>query len=376
MENYACPENSIQGLSFDSESERARSFAFALDELVKETEREMGPHDVDHVRNLKAISNLLEITGRGLILFSFEPFSFGVGVFTLAAHKSLELMEIGHTVLHGAYDKLTSKHDFQSKTFRWKAPIDEESWRRAHNILHHRYTNIAGKDPDLDFGFLRLSARIPHRVFHRLQPWSNLATWSIFGLAIGLHVSGMIAVYWPSSTTERDNPRTPTRLIEAHSRFLRKTIPYYAREFLFYPVLAGPFFGKVWFGNLLSEWIRDLYAASIIYCGHVGAEDSDIDTRFHSRAEYYVEQVRRAQNLRVHPLLSVLAGGLDHQVEHHLFPHLPPHRLRALAPRVKRACAAHDIPYRSDTFPRRITQVWRTLAALRSNKNMPAQKIQ
>ncbi|HET6335808.1 MAG TPA: hypothetical protein VFG30_21430, partial [Polyangiales bacterium] len=80
-------------------------------------------------------------------------------VASLSVHKLLMFMEVGHTVLHGAYDKLPGAEKYRSAGFHWKAPVDEKSWCTAHNVRHHQYTNVAGRDPDLDFGVLRLSDR-------------------------------------------------------------------------------------------------------------------------------------------------------------------------------------------------------------------------
>ena len=97
--------------------------------------------------------------GRLLILLSPEPVTFLLGVGALWVHKQLQSTEIGHTALHGAYDRLPGGEAFASKKWRWDTPIDEESWRLAHNVRHHGNTNVAGKDPDTDFGPVRLTSR-------------------------------------------------------------------------------------------------------------------------------------------------------------------------------------------------------------------------
>jgi len=69
----------------------------------------------------------MEVVGRTLIHVSVDPFTFAVGVGTLWLHKQLEVAEIGHTALHGTFDKLPGAERFHSKTFRWRFPVDEES---------------------------------------------------------------------------------------------------------------------------------------------------------------------------------------------------------------------------------------------------------
>ena len=129
----------------------------------------VGAEDVAYVRRLNRFSRCMEVVGRLLILLSPEPVTFVLGVGALWVHKQLQSTEIGHTALHGAYDRLPGGEAFASKKFRWDTPIDEESWRHAHNVRHHGNTNVAGKDPDIDFGPVRLTTQTEHAPGHRWQ---------------------------------------------------------------------------------------------------------------------------------------------------------------------------------------------------------------
>lgn len=348
------------------EEARLRDFAKHLDALRKEVEAKLGPEDVAYIQGVRKVSQILEIAGRALIHVSLEPVSFGIGVSALWAHKTLELMEIGHSVLHGCYDRLTDDPCLRSETFYWKAPIDEASWRRGHNIKHHQYTNIEGRDPDLDFGGLRLGERVPHKLVHLLQPVSNVVTWMGFATAINMHVTGMLDVYLGRGAPPQLEDTSPAGIRKAHLAALRKLLPHYAREFVFYPLLAGPFFWKVLLGNALAEVGRDLYAGAIIYCGHVGAREYPKDAHARGRGPWYAMQVEAANDVQVPLLLSILCGGLDLQIEHHLFPRLPPNRLREIAPRVRAICEAHGVTYKADSWPRSLAKVLRKLRELGS----------
>ncbi len=138
--------------SDDSRDERIAHFRDELDALKRRTLLRIGADDVAYVRRLDCFSRTMEITGRALIHMSFEPGGFLLGVLALAVHKQLQTAEIGHSALHGAWDKLAGAERFTSRTFRWDTPIDEASWRHAHNVRHHRMTNIAASDPDVRFG--------------------------------------------------------------------------------------------------------------------------------------------------------------------------------------------------------------------------------
>ena len=112
-----------------SEDERFRRFGEELDALKQRVIDRVGAEDVTYVRRLNRFSRGMEVAGRLLILFSPEPVTFLLGVGALWIHKQLQATEIGHTALHGAYDRLPGGEAFASKKFRWDTPIDEESWR-------------------------------------------------------------------------------------------------------------------------------------------------------------------------------------------------------------------------------------------------------
>ena len=116
---------------------------------------------------------------------------------------------------------------------------------------------------------------------------------------------------------------------------------------------------------MLSELGRDLFAAAIIYCGHVGADDFPAGTEPPTRADWYALQARAARDVEVPEWVSILCGGLDLQIEHHLFPRLPPNRLRQIAPRVREICAEHGVKYQSDSWPRTLRSVVSELYRLR-----------
>lgn len=346
--------------------QQVEAFGRALDELRAEIEAELGAKDLEHISRLRRLSRRLEIVGRGLLHFSIEPIGFGAGALSLGIHKSLELMEIGHTVLHGAYDSLSADEELHAVKFSWKSPIDETSWRSSHNVRHHQYTGVVGRDPDIDFGPLRLSPRLPYRLSHRLQPVTNVLTWFTFATTINIHSTGMVDIYVRGLSSKPNvlHDRKPETLRAAKRRFLSKLVRYYGMEFVFYPLLAGPFWWKVALGNLLSDVGRDLCAGAIIYCGHVGTTDYPEGAEASSRGHWYAMQVESARDVELPTLLSILCGGLDKQIEHHLFPRLPPNRLREIAPRVKELCQQHGVHHRSASWPETLLDVFRELRSM------------
>lgn len=353
----------------ETREERLRRFGQAIDVIRERAEALVGPDDLARVRKLDRLSRTLEAIGRVLIHLSFEPLAFSVGVVALWLHKQLQATEIGHTALHGAYDALAGAGRFHSTRFRWDLPIDEESWRAGHNIRHHQYTNIAGRDPDIHFGHVRLTEHTPWSRRNRGQlALTLLLLFPNFGLFMGGHFSGLIDVYFGNGRGGFDfiGARNKKTIVEAHKKALRKYIPYYAYNYVLFPSLAGPFWWKVLLGNWLAETMRDVYSAATIYCGHVGDETATYPegTRAHGRGSWYAMQVEATNNFEVPHLLSILCGGLDRQIEHHLFPRLPPERLRQVAPAVRDTCAKFGVRYRSASWRRTLARALRRVDAL------------
>jgi linoleoyl-CoA desaturase len=351
-------------------TERLRRFGEAIDAIRERVEAKVGPEDVAYIRRINRFSRAMEIVGRVLIHVSVEPIAFSAGVIALWVHKQLQATEVGHTALHGAYDKLEGADRFRSATFSWDVPIDEESWRHGHNVKHHQYTNVAGRDPDIHFGPARLTEHTPWRPFHR---WQELFMVGVlapnFGFLMNWHFTGLNDVYLGNGRPEefdvlRDRSRASIK--EAHRKALRKYVPYYLKNYVFFPLLAGPMFWKVLLGNWLAETLRDVYSAATIYCGHVGEDVAayDAGTRAHGRGEWYAMQVEATNDFEVSLPVSILCGGLDLQIEHHLFPRLPPNRLREIAPEVRAACEAHGIRYRTDTWGRTLKKALDHVRAL------------
>jgi NADPH-dependent stearoyl-CoA 9-desaturase len=98
----------------------------------------------------------------------------------------------------------------------------------------------------------------------------------------------------------------------------------------------------------------------------VGSTDYPRGTEAKGRAQWYAMQVEGSRDVEVPLPISILTGGLDRQIEHHLFPRMPPNRLREIAPRVKAICEEHGVHYRTDSWPKTLKSVLVELRRLAS----------
>lgn len=353
-------------------AEQLKKFSEELGAIHDRIREEIGKEDVSYIQSVRRVSRLMEVVGRSAIHFSFDPITFSGGVVALWLHKQLETTEIGHTVLHGAFDNITDLKSFHSKTFRWDMPIDEQSWRYGHNRRHHAFTNINGKDPDTHFGIIRLNPKIPHHWIHYTQlPVGLFLIVPNFAFSMNAHFTGLLDVYDIFSKKSRRKydflqSLNFEEITKAHYRAFRKYIPYYTKNYVFYPALAGPFFGKVLLGNWLAELFRDIYSAATIFCGHVGPDTKSYSENVtpKSHGDWYVMQIEASNNFEVSLPFSILCGALDCQIEHHLFPKLPPNRLRQIAPKVRAVCKRFGVNYKSESWPKTLTKVLKQVAKL------------
>jgi linoleoyl-CoA desaturase len=358
--------------------DRLERFGKALDAVRQREEALVGADDLAWIRRVDRFSRTMEVVGRVLIHVSLEPVTFSVGVVALWLHKQLQATEVGHTVLHGAFDRIEGDHGFRSERWWWEVPIDEEAWKEGHNQRHHQFTNVAGKDPDIHFGPVRLTEHTPYAPRHATQlPFSLLVLFPNFGVTMNAHFTGLTDLYVGNGRPERfdflPDDTWPT-VLRAHRRAWRKVLPYLGKEYVLFPLLAGPFFWKVLLGNWLSETLRDVYTAATIYCGHVGEDVASYPegTRARGKGAWYAMQVEASHDFEVPLPISILCGALDRQIEHHLFPRLPTNRLRAIAPEVRRICEEHGVVYKTGTWWQVLKKALKQIARL--SRRTPAEQ--
>ena len=137
------------------------------------------------------------------------------------------------------------------------------------------------------------------------------------------------------------------------------------KDYVFFPLLAGPFFLPVLAGNFVANGIRNIWTYSIIFCGHF-TRDAEIFPKSvlkdESRGHWYMRQIKGSSNLEGGKLLNLLSGNLSHQIEHHLFPDVPAWRYAGMAKDVRVICQRHGLHYNTGSFVKQAGQVtWRIL---------------
>ena len=337
-------------------------FGAEIDALRARTVADLGERDARYIRNVYKAVRYSEILGRALLMVAWflpEGWVFGtaaVGAVILGLSKILDNMELGHNVMHGQYDWMGDP-TLNGKNFEWDIMGTSENWRKTHNFRHHTYTNIHGMDEDLGYGVLRL---FPEQKWHpaRLgQPlyaliFAILFEWgvAIQDLRLGRWLTGRV---------------TNKQMYQISHPALLKMRRQLIKDYLIWPLLAGPGFLVVLAGNAVANVIRSLWTYTVIFCGHF---TTDVQTfpknvlKNDTRASWYVRQVAGSSNLSGGFLLNVMTGNLSHQIEHHLFPDVPANRYAEMAVQVREICARYGQYYNTGSMVKQFGQVlWRIL---------------
>ncbi len=324
--------------------EETDAFGRELDALKQEVVADLGQRDVDHIRNVIRSSRYCEAVGRALLHFGLGPVTFAAGVAALATAKILENMEIGHNVMHGQYD-WTKDPALDSRTYEWDTACTGDEWRHSHNYEHHTYTNVLGKDRDIGYGILRMSDEQRWAPAYLAQP--------LYALALALGFQWGVGAHDLRIDEYLEGKRPLSELPERARPFLRKAGWQIAKDYVLFPVVATANAPRVLAGNFLANVGRNLWAFSIIFCGHFPsgvrvyrAEDTENE----SRGAWYVRQLNGSANFEGSRLFHILSGHLSHQIEHHLFPDIPGARYPEIAPRVREICERYGQVYNTGSF--------------------------
>ena len=323
-----------------------------LDAIRDRVVADLGTADRDYILRVVRTQRRLELAGRGLMFLGFLPPAWLAGVAALSASKILDNMEIGHNVMHGQYDWMRDEM-LHSASFEWDNVCPSDQWRHSHNYMHHTYTNILDLDRDIGYGILRMEYEQPWNPIRLGNPAYAFALMMLFEWGVMLHdleyenvlkgkrkwtdVKGLVAGWW------------------------RKVRGQVAKDYIVHPALTGPLFPLTFAGNLTANLVRNVWAFSVIFCGHFpsGAQVfTQEETAEETRGEWYVRQMLGSANISGSPLMHLATGNLSHQIEHHLFPDLPAHRYPEIAAEVRRICTEHGLPYNTGPLWKQVANVW------------------
>ncbi|MCA9573856.1 MAG: acyl-CoA desaturase [Sandaracinaceae bacterium] len=336
------------------------AFGAELDQLRAEVMATVGEREATYIRRVHACVRYTEIGGRTLLFAGWLPPAFVLGTGLLSVSKIVDNMELGHNVMHGQYNFLNDP-EYRGDTFEWDTACPGDAWRHSHNYLHHNFTNILGKDRDLGYGVLRLTEHEAWEPRHRFQLLYAGALATFFQWGVAMHDLELDRV--------RKGERSRAEMRAELGPVLRKMARVGAKDYLLFPLLAGPSFLPVLLGNMSANLARNLWAFTIIFCGHF-TEDAETfppeSLETETRGAWYLRQLKGSSNLEGGPVFHFFTGNLSHQIEHHLFPDVPALRYAEMAVKVREICERYGQHYNTGSLSSQFRSVVSRIVRLSS----------
>ena len=288
---------------------------------------------------------ILSWFGGSYAFLMFGPVSWWT-VVPVSVSLGLSMAAIGFSIQHDGSHRAYSRFSIINRMAAVCLDMlggSSHYWARKHNVIHHTYANITGHDDDIKLGILgRLSPHQRHLSIHRLQ---HLYLWFLYGF---------ITMKWQFYDDFRDLLRDRTGAHSAGRPQGWDLAIFIVGKSLFLTV-------AVIVPMLLHSWWEVL----LVYLGVSFVQGVTLSVVF--QLAHCVEEAafpmpepqsgRMASSFALHQiettvdfapdnrLLSWLVGGLNYQIEHHLFPQICHIHYRALSPLVKEACREFGLRY-------------------------------
>lgn len=292
-------------------------------------------------------------------------------VLPLAVILGLGLAAIGFNIQHDGGHKSYSEFGWVNKIMALTLDLMGGSsylWDWKHNSIHHTYTNIAGEDDDIDLGMLaRLSPEQPRLWFHRFQ---GIYLWLLYGfLAIKWHLFDDFYQIAIGRIGGRKIPRPRGKELVI---FIAGKVVFFSMAFGV-PMLLHPIWA-VLTTYVIAAFVSGVVLSVVFQLAHcVEGNEFPVPVpappgRDRIPTDWAVHQIQTTANFsRNSRVLSWLLGGLNYQVEHHLFHKICHVHYPALSKVVEETCHEFGLKYKEHkTFFKAVAAHYRFIRAMGS----------
>lgn len=247
-----------------------------------------------------------------------------------------------HDGAHGSFSRYQWVNDLAALSLNFLG-ANNFMWKTKHNVIHHAYTNIDGIDDDIDAKpFLRLCETQKHYKVHRYQ---HLYFWAAYSL---------LYLYWVFVTDYKKYfsgkvGNVPLKKMSAADQFSFWSFKIlHLGLFVFLPIWMLGF--MPWLVGFLIYGLFAGFVLSIVFQLAHTVEHTHFPVPNEATGkledEWAVHQLKTTANFATrNKLVSWLVGGLNFQIEHHLFPKISHIHYPAISKIIKKACQEYGIHY-------------------------------
>lgn len=267
-------------------------------------------------------------------------------------------LSIMHDANHGAYSKNQKVNKLLGNLLNLVGGSDV-NWRVQHNVLHHTYTNVTGMDEDIDSGILmRFSPQQEYRKGHRLQ---FIYAWFLYGL---------MTIMWVTTKDYQQYSRYKKKgLLKTQgisegmilSKLIISKVMYLVITIVL-PIIFSPI---SWWVTvlffLMMHFVAGLTLAMIFQPAHVIPASEFAEPHPETgiiETDWAVNQLLNTANFAPNSkLFSWYVGGLNYQIEHHLFPNICHIHYKKISRIVQETAFEYNLPYYSyKTFTKAVAE--------------------
>lgn len=274
---------------------------------------------------------------------------------------------VGFNICHDAIHKAFSANPMVNKIFSFLFSLIGASayvWSICHNIVHHTYTNISGHDEDIDVapGLIRFCEKEP---VNKIQRYQHIYAFGLYSLAMLSWV--FRKDYKKFFQTKIGCQVSNHPKIEYFNLFFFKFLYYFLFIILPFFVIEATWW-QFLIGFLAMQFAQGLVLGLVFQLAHVVEGTSFPHPNIEGNIEeaWAAHQMMTTANFAVDSKLAgFFCGGLNRQVEHHLFPKICHIHYPAIGKIVKATAAEFNLPYiESPTFVSALSSHYRMLKKL------------
>lgn len=273
-------------------------------------------------------------------------------MFALCVLMGIAIGGIGLSVMHDANHGAYSSKAWVNNLLGLSLNIvggNAFNWKVQHNVLHHTFTNIHDVDEDISpRGVLRLSPHGEWKSFHRFQ---HLYAWFFYGLMTLVWV--LVKDYVRIVKYQKDGlvKKQKANIVTEWTVLLLSKVIYVIYIFIVPAVILSVAWWQIIIGFLVMHYIAGFILAIIFQPAHVieGTEYPLPDQQGKMDNSWAIHQLHTTTNFANNSrLFSWYVGGLNFQVEHHLFPGVCHVHYRKLSRIVETTAREFGLPYKAE----------------------------
>ena len=254
-------------------------------------------------------------------------------------------MNVMHDSNHGSFSSKWWVNQLMGNTIYILAG-NVYNWKVQHNLIHHTYTNVEGIDEDIDIqGIIRLSKYEPWKRFHKYQRF------------YAFFLYGLLTIQWALVVDFRQAPKYMKHKLSAEGELniakewtlLIMTKVVYYLFWLALPLLVMDIVWYQWLvGFMVMHYVAGLVLSTVFQLAHI-TDSVDVispEEVENEKRSWAAHQLQETANFATkNKIVSFFLGGLNYQIEHHIFPTISHVHYKDISKIVKQTAKEFELPY-------------------------------